>query len=273
MTLIDQHPSVTTVRHAAPVEPDPRTRAFYVDALRALDRAGVEYLVGGGYAMAYYTGIARNTKDLDLFIRPEHRDRTLNVLSDAGYRTEFFYAFWIAKAIDPSTDAFIDLLYNSGNGLCPVDDGWFEHSIQAEVLGQPVRLVPPEEQLWSKAFVMDRDRFDGADVAHLIFAQGATMDWQRLLARFKGHERVLLAHVMLFGYAYPCERDRVPGSVIKQLERAAHRDRDPEEKICRGPNLAQKGYGVPLREWGYVDARLRPHGPLSRDEVAQLPEP
>ena len=72
--------------------------------------------------MAYYTGIARNTKDLDLFIRPQDRDRTLTTLTAAGYRTEFFYPFWIAKAL--CGEAFIDLLYNSGNGLCPVDDDW-----------------------------------------------------------------------------------------------------------------------------------------------------
>src|SRR5688572_28547828 len=105
-------------RPAMPVEPDPATRDFYVDAMRRLDAAGVPFLVGGGYAMAYYTGIRRNTKDLDLFLRPADRDRALAVLSRAGYRTEFFYPFWIAKALHG--EAFIDLLYNSGNGLCVV---------------------------------------------------------------------------------------------------------------------------------------------------------
>src|SRR4051812_27643507 len=89
----------TTMRHAAPVEPDPKTREFYVNCMRTLDRGGIPYLVGGGYAMAYYTGIARNTKDLDLFIRPADRDRTLETLAKAGNRTEFFYPFWIAKAL------------------------------------------------------------------------------------------------------------------------------------------------------------------------------
>src|SRR5882672_10876053 len=109
---------------AEPLSPDPAARRFYVDAMRALDRAMIPYVVGGGYAMAYYTGIARNTKDLDLFIRPSDRDRTLTTLTAAGYRTEFFYPFWIAKAF--CGDAFIDLLYSSGNGVCVVDDEWLE---------------------------------------------------------------------------------------------------------------------------------------------------
>src|SRR5207248_2270399 len=55
---------MTTIAPTAPIAPDHKTQEFYVDALRALDAAAIPYAVGGGYAMAYYTGIARNTKDL-----------------------------------------------------------------------------------------------------------------------------------------------------------------------------------------------------------------
>jgi hypothetical protein len=256
---------------AAPIEPDQKTREFYVAALKKLDEAKVPYVVGGGYAMAYYSGIARNTKDLDIFIKPSDCKRALKVLERAGYRTEYFYKFWIAKAL--CGESFIDILYNSGNGLCPVDDEWFSNSRQIEIHGYLTRLCPPEEQLFSKAFVMDRDRFDGTDVNHLIFAQGRTMDWRRLLRRFENHERVLMAHVMLYGYAYPTERDRVPEWVVDELEKRIKSASPPAERICYGTNVSQKGYGVPLREWGFVDGRLKPHGPLREDEVAQLPEP
>src|SRR5687768_12222494 len=236
------------IRPAAPIEPDRATRDFYVAALRKLDEAGVPYLVGGGYAMAYYTGIARNTKDLDIFLRPGDRDRALTTLAAAGYRTEFFYPFWIAKAIDPTTEAFIDILYSSGNGLCTVDDDWFLNTPHVEVHGYPTRLVPAEEQLWSKAFVQDRDRFDGADVIHLIYGQADKLNWKRLLRRFEGHERVLLAHLLLFGYAYPDDQDRIPAWVMDSLQSAvAHEPHSAnghgEEKICRGTFLAQRSDG------------------------------
>ena len=260
-------------RHAQPIEPDKATRDFYVHALYCLDEAGVPYVVGGGYAMAYYTGIARNTKDLDLFVRPQDRDRCLRVLADAGYRTEFFYPFWIAKAIEPKTDAFIDILYNSGNGLCPVDDEWMKYSLPVEVHGYPTRLVPAEEQLWSKAFVQDRDRFDGADVIHLILGRGRKFDWKRLLRRFEGHERVLMAHILLFGYAYPCERDVVPAWVMDELYRRVNTEEPPPQLLCRGTFMAHRGYGTAIRDWGYADGRLNPYGPLSAEEVAQLPKP
>src|SRR5687767_2262594 len=114
------------IAHAAPLPPEQHVRDFYVEALRALDDAGVPYLVGGGYAMAYYTGIRRNTKDLDIFLRSADHRRALNTLAHAGYRTEYFYPFWIAKAL--KGDDFIDILYSSGNGLCEVDDDWFRYA-------------------------------------------------------------------------------------------------------------------------------------------------
>jgi hypothetical protein len=256
---------------AAPIAPDSRTCEFYVAALQRLDEAKVPYVVGGGYAMAHYTGIARNTKDLDIFVKPSDSRRVLDVMERCGYRTEYFYPFWIAKAL--SGDSFIDILYNSGNGLCPVDDLWFNNARPLDVHGYHTRAVPPEEQLFSKAFVMDRDRFDGTDVIHLIFAQGKSMDWQRLMRRFAGHERVLIAHLMLYGYAYPTERDRVPQWVMQELLLGIEAESTPQLEITFGTNLSQKGYGVPIREWGFADGRLRPHGPLTPDELQQLPQP
>ena len=64
------------------------------------------------------------------------------------------------------------------------------------VLDVPVRLIPAEEMIWSKAFVMERERYDGADVAHILRACAETLDWPRLLQRFDGHWRVLLQHLV-----------------------------------------------------------------------------
>jgi hypothetical protein len=258
-------------RHAAPIEPDLKSANFYRRAMQALDQAGVPYLVGGGYAMAYYTGIARNTKDLDLFVRPADRDRLLTTLTALGYKTEFFYPFWIAKVLDG--DSFIDVLYNSGNGVCVVDDEWFEYAIPHKVLGYDTRLVPAEEQLWSKAFVQDRDRFDGADVNHLILNLAPKLEWHRLLRRFETHERVLLAHLLLFGYVYPAEKDLVPTWVIDNVEHAIRNEPLETRKICRGTHLAQRSYWIDTHEWDYADVRVEPYGPLTPEEGEQLPPP
>jgi hypothetical protein len=37
--------------------------------------------------------------------------------------------------------------------------------------------------IWSKAFVMERECDDGADIARVPRARGDRLDWQRLLIR------------------------------------------------------------------------------------------
>jgi len=257
--------------HASPEEPEPETREFYLRSLRLLDRANVPYLVGGGYAMAYYTGIVRQTKDLDVFLRPGDRDLALRVLAEqGGYRTDLTWPHFLAKVLHG--DAFIDVIYRSGNGLCEVDDEWFTNSVRGDVWGYPVALVPIEETLWSKAYVMERDRFDGADVAHLILRQGDAINWRRLLRRFQSHrsERVLLAHLTLFPFIYPSERDRVPHWVLEELQRAVRAEYPTDEKLCRGTLLSKYMYVTPTDSWGYTDVRLPPHGLMSQFDISHF---
>ena len=244
---------------------DPAAVDCYQTALRALTAAGVEVLVGGAYALAP-SGVVRDTKDLDLFLRRADQGRALAALAAAGFRTEVTYPHWLAKAA--RGEYFIDLIHNSGNGAAPVDDEWFRHARPAEVCGVPVRLCPAEEAVWQKAFIMERNRFDGADVNHVLRAAGDRLDWRRLLDRFGPHWRVLLAHLVLFGFAYPGERHRVPAWVTDELL-ARLRDEPPtNDRVCRGTLLAALQYLPDVTEWGYADARLPPHGPLTPGDVA-----
>ena len=112
---------------------------FYADALAALGRAGVPFLVGGAWAFHRYADIARYTKDFDIFLRPADVPRALAVLDDRGYRTEVPFEHWLAKAW--SGDAFMDLIFNSGNGVVPVDDEWFEHAVPADIFGLPLEAA------------------------------------------------------------------------------------------------------------------------------------
>ncbi|MGH7359719.1 MAG: hypothetical protein ACREJR_12975, partial [Candidatus Rokuibacteriota bacterium] len=56
---------------------DPETRSIYVTALETLRQAGIEYLIGGAHALGPYTGILRDTKDLDVFLRQAECERAL----------------------------------------------------------------------------------------------------------------------------------------------------------------------------------------------------
>jgi hypothetical protein len=245
------------------------TCAFYLKAMDVLDSAGVPYLVGGAYALAFYAGIVRHTKDFDTFLRPRDIDRALKAFEDAGYRTAKTHPHWVAKAFDQSDDDpdFVDMIYGSGNGMCVVDDAWFDHAVKGELLDRTVRLCPPEEIIWSKSFVMERERFDGADIAHLILARGHKLDWHRLTTRYKGHERVLLTHVLLFGYAYPSERSRVPDSVMEELFERVRNEPSTTDRLCRGTLMSWSQYLPDTRDHGFTDARLKPHGKLTQEQV------
>ena len=153
-----------------------------------------------------------------------------------------------------------------------VDDQWFEHATQREVLGVQVLVAPPEESLWSKAFVMERERYDGADVAHIILAVGDQLDWRRLIERFGPHWRVLFAHLVLFGFIYPSERSKVSAPVVEELmERLAQETRSPDasEPVCYGTLLSWSQYLGDVLGGSFRDARIRPHGNLTAEEVAR----
>jgi hypothetical protein len=248
---------------------DPDAVVCYRRALTTLGDARVEFLVGGAYAFALYTGIARHTKDFDLFIRPGERDKALAALAGAGYQTEVTYPHWLAKA--RCGDYFIDLIYSSGNGVAAVDDAWFEHAPTGTVMGEQVRLCAAEELIWSKAFIMERNRYDGADIAHVLRAWGDHLDWQRLLDRFGPNWRVLYSHLILYGFVYPAERERVPAWVMHDLAgrlKAEVGTQPPEERLCQGTLLAAMQYLPDVERWGYRDARLAPRGTMSEDEIA-----
>jgi hypothetical protein len=247
---------------------DPDTREYYCRAIQTLRESAVPFLVGGAYAFERYTGIARHTKDFDIFVRPADLDRTLQVFKDAGYHTELTFPHWLGKAF--CSGDFIDVIFGSGNGLAVVDDEWFAYAVDADVLGIPLQLCPPEEMIWSKALIQERERFDGADVAHVLRAQAEHLDWERLLCRFGDRWRVLLSHLTLFGFIYPAERDKVPTAVMDELlgrMQQELRAPAPAERVCQGTLLSREQYLVDVERWGYADARLAPHGAMTREDV------
>jgi hypothetical protein len=252
----------------------PATADFYRRALRTLVDAELPFLVGGAFAHARFTGIRRCTKDLDLFIRRGDYERVAALMRAQGWRTEMAYPHWLAKV--HAGEDFIDLIFNSGNGVAAVDDRWFHDNAQAEILGVPVRVANMEDSLLSKAFIQERERYDGADVAHTIRANAERIDWQGLVDRFGPHWRVLLAHLTLFGYVYAGERQRVPDWVMHQLmERLANEtDNPPEEdlRICAGTLLSREQYLHDVEELGYIDGRLTPASTMTRSDVATWTE-
>lgn len=225
-------------------------------AIEVLQDAGVPFVVGGAYAYAQYTGIFRDTKDLDLFPRKRDALRALAVLEKDGWRTERTDEVWLYKAF--KGEWFVDFIFSSGNGVAVVDDEWFTNAKTGTVFGHECLIAPAEEVIWSKSFVCERERYDGSDVNHLIKCAGKDMDWERLMRRFDRYWEVLYAHLMMFRFAYPSERSTVPDWVMREMlsrTLATMREGDWEEKICRGNLVSRVNYSVDIGSWGFQDGR------------------
>jgi len=245
-----------------PDQIDARSRNdFFRRALTILNESNIPVMVGGAYALERYTGVARQTKDIDVFVKPSDVRRALELLADAGFGTELTDPMWLAKAFHEGF--LMDIIFSSGNRISTVDDLWLEFAPEDEVLGVEVKLCPAEEILWSKMFIMERERYDGADVAHIIVRCGNNLDWDRLLMRMGEYWEVLLVHVILFDFVYPGDRDAIPEDIRSELQsRLERKNAQPVEveRLCRGPLLSRAQYRIDLKQWDYRDARvLSPH--------------
>ncbi len=227
--------------------------AIYCDALTVLQDSQCDFMIGGGYAVVHYAGVPRMTKDLDIFCQPQEYPKILKCFADAGYRTELTDSRWLAKVY--KDDYFIDIIFDTVNNICKVDDTWYAHAEQGEFYGVPVKFIPPEELIWCKIYVQNRERYDSADVNHLMLKVGHRLDWQRLWKRLDTHWQLLLAQLLIFQFVYPSDsRSIVPDWLFHDLINRAKEQYDlpPSlERVCRGPLIDQTQYEVDIKEWDY----------------------
>ena len=230
-------------------------RIVYQKALRTLNRAGVPYVVSGLYAIYEYTGIYRQTKDLDLFFVPGDVVPAARALKQAGFDVHVEQAHWLAKAwLD---GVLVDLIFGMGNGLAFIDQAWYEHSRAGVLAAEPVRISPPEELIWHRLFVSERHRWDMADIVHLIVSRGDELRWERLIERVGDYWRLLLAQVLTFDFVYPGHRQRIPTWVredlLERTQEELQKGGDPG--ACWGTMISRFSFAIDVNEWGFADPR------------------
>ncbi len=259
---------VMTAKKAARAKAKDKRDDFHRTSMAALQDANVPFLIGGAYVVEVYAGVSRRSKDFDLYVRPHHVDAAVDALARAGYKTEKTFPHWLAKA-GRGRD-YIDLIFRAGNGLCEVDDSWFKRPQDDELLGLQVKLCSPEEMIWMKAYIMERERFDGADIAHILQSCAEKIDWQHLVRRFGPDWRILLSHLVLFGYIYPSEHGRIPAAIMDDLISRLQKDEPTAtlERVCRGTLLSRKQYLMDVQERGFRDARLEGRVHMDSEDIA-----
>jgi hypothetical protein len=97
-----------------------------------------------------------------------------------------------------------------------------------------------------------RERFDGADVVHIIYGTRGRIDWGRLLQLVGEHWELVLWELMLFHYVYPAKQDFVPRRIWDELLSRFRRQLDaPSAKLpFRGSLIDEKMFAIDMKEWG-----------------------
>jgi hypothetical protein len=239
-------PVSTSVQPTLP----PEQRAHFCQVLEQMNEQGFPYVVSGAFALQEHTGIFRDTKDLDLFCTAETATKALAFLKTQGFEVELTDPVWLGKAW--RGEFFVDFITGMSNGVIRVDESWIARAYPEKVLGVPSRVLAPEELIASKVFVDFRERFDGADIVHVIFATKGKLDWQRLLTLLDGHTELLFWHLVLFHYVYPAHSQYVPHAVWDELIENFTRELSEPDKRARfrGSLIDERMFAIDVKEWG-----------------------
>ena len=216
--------------------------------LLILNERKVPYAVSGAFALHEHTGIWRDTKDLDVFMAADQVERTLEILREHGFQIEVTDPVWLCKV--RQGEYYVDLISGMSNAVIRADQSWVDRGFDSEVLDVPAKVLAPEELIASKIFVAFRERFDGADIAHVIYAAGDKMDWNRLLSLAGEHWQMLLWALVLFHYVYPSST-AVPMQLWDDLLarfRAGLHGPDSEAPF-RGSLVDEKMFAIDVNEW------------------------
>jgi Nucleotidyl transferase of unknown function (DUF2204) len=223
---------------------------LFREVLELMERERVPVVVSGAFALHEHTGIWRDTKDLDLFLPAQEVERALQVLNRDGFETEVLDPIWLAKA--RRGEYFVDLITGMSNAVVRVDYSWIRRASRSQVFGVSARVLAPEELIASKVFVTRRERFDGADICHVIYGTRGQFDWQRLMALMGEHWQMLLWCLVLYQYIYPGHCDCVPANIWEELlSRFKMELKHPNRAIdFRGSLIDENMFAIDVQEWG-----------------------
>jgi Nucleotidyl transferase of unknown function (DUF2204) len=223
---------------------------LYREVLVAMNEDEIPYAVAGAFALQKYTGIWRLTKDLDLFVKPESVPAALESLERHSFWCQTHDPVWLSKA--HRGEYFVDLISGMSNAVIMVDDSWMARAQPAVIAGVASKIICPEDLIASKLFVIRKERFDGADIAHIVYRTGGRLEWGRVLELAGEHWEIVLWALVLFRYIYPAHADFVPAALWQDLlfRYTELVQRPAERGPFRGSLVDENMFAIDVKEWG-----------------------
>jgi hypothetical protein len=241
------------VSSSAEPELQPEQERLYTDTMKILNEHRIPYIVSGAFALQEHTGVRRPAKDLDIFLTSVWASQALEIFDSLGFRCEVTDAVWLAKV--HRDDYFVDFITGMSNAALTVKDSWISRGRPAVILGVATRILAAEELLASKLFVVRRERFDGADIAHTIYATRGQIDWNRIMELVGSQWEMLLWTLVLYRYIYPAQSHYVPLDIWTQLvNRLMVQIQNPDPGApFRGSLVDENMFAIDVNEWGLDD--------------------
>jgi hypothetical protein len=222
---------------------------IYRDAINVLRSTGAPFLLGGGFALATFTGRWRDTKDIDFYIHPEDRDKVVQALTKAGFSDYYpkraYDRKWIYRSV--RAGVIVDVIWAMANQRAQVDEEWFARATSVDVRGEPLQVLPMEEFLWCKLYIMQRDHCDWTDIFNLVYANGERIDWTHVIDRLEEDAPLLRAMLEIFAWLCPKKASRLPAWLWKRLDMADPTTRQLPAKRDHIPLLDSRAWFAALQ--------------------------
>lgn len=229
-------------------------------ALDAIQERNIPYALIGGIA-ASGLGRPRSTHDIDIFVRPEDAEATLEALERNGFETERTDPRWLFKGW--KDEMMVDIIFKS-QGDIYFDDEMHRQARHIRYHGREIPAVSPEDLVIIKGAV--HSEF-GPHHWHdaLAILSHATLDWGYLLKRSRRASRRLLALLI-----YAQSNDIwIPNNVIFELFHSLFGESQNRARLSFSSHAEQTSSRTESRE-NTVSLNSIPHKEAERQPDAYL---
>lgn len=248
MSTSDPEPPTTTLPDWNQI-PDSEW-AVYREVMVQARSLGARFAFGGAFATAAYVGALRNTKDFDFYVLPGERELMEEATRRAGledYHDRRSYdRSWIYRA--SRGDIIVDTIWTMANHRADVDEEWLTRGPLVQIRGEQLRAIPVEELIWTKLYIIQRDRCDWGDVFNLLEARAESMDWDHLLRRMGVDGPLLTGALSVFAWLSPLRAATIPRDIWTRLRLRRPDDGPPDVSVARADLLDS-------RSWFYSRSR------------------